>query len=43
VRHDRREWTAFHSTAAQAAGTRTSHVDYLLRFVIDRSIDGASA
>jgi len=39
VRPDRRGWTAFHSASAQAAETRTSHVDYLLRFVIERSID----
>src|SRR4051794_13464052 len=39
VRPDRRGWTAFHSAGAQAAETKPSHVDYLLRFVIERSID----
>ena len=40
VRPDRREWTTFRP--AQPSELRTAHVDFLLRFLIERSTDATA-
>ena len=40
MRRDRREWTTFRP--APPADLRTSHIDFLLRFLLDRSAGAAA-
>jgi hypothetical protein len=41
VRPDRRDWTTFRP--APPSDLRTAHVDFLLRFIIDRSTSASSS